>query len=150
MILVALLISNLRAVADSVNKNGFFWSTAIKLEATLNSEDYLIIAATMGLSIFILLALAIEKASTTTFVPSVVANLLHVINCVASLAVPWILCDKTLASPLVCMPMIFAATVLFLKLISYAHTNTVLRGKWLGGEKNFGYPANLTMFDIFR
>jgi hypothetical protein len=148
MILVACVVSNMRAIFDSIMSNGILLLGVVDLSGGLEDNDLLVVGATCCLPAFIVAAFLIEKLSHSA--SSALCNGLHFFNTVGSLAVPWALCDYTGASPLVCGPLIFAATVLFLKLVSYSHTNAVLRRKWVAGETNLGYPQSVTLFDVFQ
>ena len=138
MIVVVAVISNLRTIVDSILSHSDVLKGMADFEATLNPEDLTVLTATASLPVFVITAWAIEKLATTSLSilsTNLVCNLLHTINCTATLGIPWYLCSLTQASPLVCMPMILLATVLFLKVVSYAHANADLRARWIKGEK---------------
>jgi len=158
LILIVAVITNLHNILNNINKHGNLLAKALEFNASLSDEDHWVIASSLLLPLFILLAWAIEKTASSPSVPSGTSKFLHFINCTASLFAPGYVCHHFQANPAVCGPLVFASTVLFLKLVSYAHTNTVLRERWLSmPPRDFSippipssYPNNVTISDILR
>ncbi|GMH59320.1 hypothetical protein TrLO_g1570 [Triparma laevis f. longispina] len=156
LILVVAMVGCLRNIVDNVSKYGNFLTQALKFSLTLESNDYIIVAASALLPFFIVSTYLIEKVGTTTWASVSATKFIQFVNVSASLLVPCYLSHSTQANPAVCGPLIFLATVMFLKLVSYAHTNAVLRERWLtmppreGPPNPTSYPDNVSLFDIVR
>ena len=153
-----MIVKNLQTIIANLNTHGNLLAKLLEINASLEDEDYMVIACGGLLPVFTLLAWAIEKSSTLPAIPSAITRLLHTVNCSATLLVPGYACHYFQANPAVCGPLVFGSTVLFLKLVSYAHTNTVLRERWLSmpprdssaPKISTSYPNNVTIFDIIR
>lgn len=104
----------------------------------LGFQDFIIIVAFLGLWVFVLVAWVIEylAARATLAMSEHVTRMAHFTNCSASILVPCWLIQTTSCHFFFGAPYLFMAIVVFLKLVSYAHTNTVLRMRWLSGDNN--------------
>ena len=106
----------------------------------------------------LIVASLVAFAGSTPYLSNFATKLLQTLNVSASLLVPCAICHYTQANPVVCGPLVFGATVLFLKLVSYGHTNAVLRERWMSMPPRdgkdaaipFSYPNNLSLYDITR
>ena len=167
LLIIVCVVSNLRAGIDSAVRHGNFLAKMMEVQANLTPNDYLAVGCFFVLPLFVFAAYGIERLSTTTHVSNQLSRVMHILNVSGSLVVPCLVTHLSGANPAVGGPLVFMSTVLFLKVFSYAHTNTVLRELWVG-EKNhssaaasakswlepaFGavsYPHNLSLLDIWR
>ena len=159
LILIVTFVSNFRSIVENIETHGNLLTQILNINASLSHADRVVVACAAPLLFtFIILSFFIEKVATSPDISSSTTNILHVINCSLSLLVPGFISHYTEANPAVCAPFVCLSTVLFLKLTSYAHTNTVLRRRWLSGPPRessvlpppTSYPHNVTMYDIFR
>jgi hypothetical protein len=124
LFLLILVLSNFRLVLHSVSQHGFFLDKIPSFhdfsEAPL---DFPFVSALLIVQAFVVGAYAIEKLMVVGLIGNRVGILLHFINCNASLgvvmAIVWYLIDH----PIIGAALILQATITWLKLISYAHSN---------------------------
>jgi len=138
LVMIVCFVSNMRAIVDSVVVHGNIVAKFI-LEVTTNPQsltktDYQIMIAFWSLWLFVVAAFGIEFVAGKTLISSeLVTRSLHFLNCAASLLIPCAVIHITNCNFIFGAPYLFMAIIVFLKLISYAHTNTVLRERWLNG-----------------
>jgi diacylglycerol O-acyltransferase-1 len=163
LFLLILVLSNFRLVLHSVSQHGFFLDKIPSFhdfsEAPL---DFPFVSGLLAVQAFIVAAYAIEKLMSLGLIGNKVGIFLHVINCNASLgvvmAIVWYLIDH----PVVGAGLILQATITWLKLISYAHSNFDYRTapesyKLTGSlvkdldesERNISYPQNISLANIY-
>lgn len=163
LFLLILVLSNFRLVLHSVSQHGFFLDKILSFhdfsEAPL---DFPFVSGLLIVQAFVVLAYAIEKLLAVGLVSNRVGVFLHFVNCNASLgvvmAIVWYLIDH----PIIGAVLILQATITWLKLISYAHSNydyrtapesyklTATLVKDLDeGDTNIIYPQNITLANIY-
>jgi hypothetical protein len=81
LIIIVLLVKNLQTIITNLSTHGNLLAKLLEINASLEEEDYTIIACGGLLPVFILLAWAIEKSSTLPAIPSAITRLLHFLNC---------------------------------------------------------------------
>ena len=158
LVLIVAIVGNIRNIVENVSKHGNFLAQALKFNASLEAIDYYVMGATAALPVFVVASFLIEKAGATPYLSNFATKILQTLNVSASLLVPCAICHYTQANPVVCGPLVFGSTVLFLKLVSYGHTNAVLRERWMSMPPRDGkdaeipssYPNNLSLYDITR
>ena len=163
LFLLILVLSNFRLILHSITQHGFFFDTIPSFhdfsEAPL---DFPFVSGLLIVQAFVVGAYVIEKLMAIGMVGGRVGLLMHVLNCNASLgvvmAIVWYLIDQ----PLIGAGLIIQATITWLKLISYAHSNYDYRtspdshqltGTLVQdldeGDKNIMYPQNITLGNIY-
>lgn len=93
------MVGCLRNIVDNVSKYGNFLTQALEFSLTLESNDYIIVAASALLPFFIVSTYLIEKVGTTTWASVSATKFIQFVNVSASLLVPCYLSHSTQANP---------------------------------------------------
>lgn len=174
LIVTVLVVLHLRLIADNFMKYGLLLDTFRHFGWVLsNPAHWRCFLCCAAMPVFALVALGVERGASARVLPGVVARTAHFINCASCLVVPCMVIRSTASLPPVGMALLMAHSVLFLKLVSYAHVNHALRrenfakrrlskdgqtqqesvssdddGKSLATATCVAYPSNLTMRDM--
>ena len=163
LFLLILVLSNFRLILHSVSQHGFFLDTIPSFrdfsEAPL---DFPFASGLLIVQAFIVGAYAIEKMMVLGAFGDDVGVILHIINCNASLIVVMVIVWYLIDHPIIGAGLVLQATITWLKLISYAHSNHDYRTspesyKLTGSlvhdldddEKKLAYPQNISLRNIY-
>ncbi|XP_010242272.1 PREDICTED: diacylglycerol O-acyltransferase 1 isoform X2 [Nelumbo nucifera] len=124
--IVVLVAVNSRLIIENLMKYGLlmrsgFWFSSKSL------SDWPLLMCCLTLPIFALAAFVVEKLAEHRFISELVVVLLHVLTTTASIIYPIYVilrCDSAVQSGITLM---FFASIVWLKLVSYAHTNHDIR-----------------------
>jgi len=165
---VVMVAMHFRLLVENLMKYGILlapWSAAVSL---FSSRGGHCVVCFLGLPCFALAILLTEVMASKGHIAVPAASATHGFICTLCLAVPIAVIRQTKGSPSVGALLIFSATILFLKLVSYAHVNTALRIRWREtesaeasepnkdgiddseGQELCKYPDNLTVRDLCR
>lgn len=136
--IVVLIAVNSRLIIENLMKYGLliragFWFSARSL------GDWPLLMCCLTLPVFPLVALMAEKLITRKLIGEHVVILLHIIITTSAIVYPVVVtlkCDSAVLSGFVLM---FLASIMWMKLVSYAHTNYDIRVLSKSTEKGAAY-----------
>lgn len=136
--IVVLIAVNSRLIIENLMKYGLliragFWFSARSL------DDWPLLMCCLTLPVFPLVALMAEKLITRKLIGEHVVILLHIIITTSAIVYPVVVtlkCDSAVLSGFVLM---FLASIMWMKLVSYAHTNYDIRVLSKSTEKGAAY-----------
>ncbi|KAK1313704.1 Diacylglycerol O-acyltransferase 1 [Acorus calamus] len=146
--IVVLVAVNSRLIIENLMKYGLlirtgFWFSSKSL------RDWPLFMCCLTLPVFPLLAFMIEKLAYRAFISEPVVILLHVIITTAEILYPIFVilrCDSAVIAGITLM---LIASVVWLKLVSYAHTNFDLRALSNSSKKGeLAYPSHDNYHDV--
>lgn len=163
LFLLILVLSNFRLILHSVSQHGFFLDKIPSFrdysEAPL---DFPFASGLLVVQAFVVGAYAIEKMMVLGVFGDDIGVLLHIINCNASLGVVMVIVWYLIDHPIIGAGLVLQATITWLKLISYAHSNhdyrTCPESYRLTGslvqdldddEKKMTYPQNISLRNMY-
>mmetsp|Transcript_19380 Transcript_19380/g.40098 ORF Transcript_19380/g.40098 Transcript_19380/m.40098 type:complete len:783 (+) Transcript_19380:243-2591(+) len=160
---IVLIVSNFRLIYDTMKKNGILVtvpSASDFLEAPL--RDFPAHSGTLLLNVFVVAAWGIEKLLSRGVLGESVGTFLHLSNAFVALVVPGVVVWAFRPTPGASAGLLMCGTILWMKLISYYHTNSDYR---VGGELSKlssplvtdlaedevskTYPENVTLKNIY-
>ncbi|KAJ8599368.1 hypothetical protein CTAYLR_007027 [Chrysophaeum taylorii] len=119
--------------------------------ARLFSPPWEVMAGGVVLAVAVLSSLVIELQAAGGRIAPHRANAAHVVACASSLVVPTALVATAPARPALHAAWLFAVVVAWMKHVSWAHTNTILRTNRDDDDLDDDeYPRNLTLRDLRR
>ncbi|KAK9275178.1 hypothetical protein L1049_022439 [Liquidambar formosana] len=150
--IVVLVAVNGRLIIENLMKYGWlikpgFWFSSTSL------RDWPLLMCCLSLAIFPLAAFVVEKLVQQKYISEPVVVFLHIIIVTAAVLYPVFVilrCDSAVQSGVTLM---LCACVVWLKLVSYAHTNydmrslakSVDKGDVLSSSSNIDYPNNINL-----
>mmetsp|Transcript_50142 Transcript_50142/g.55953 ORF Transcript_50142/g.55953 Transcript_50142/m.55953 type:complete len:739 (+) Transcript_50142:89-2305(+) len=165
--IIILVVSNFRILLGIMRQYGFvlthgFFSSSEE-EYSFKWEDIVDVHFVSGmamLNIFVILAYFIELGTSQKVLNECSGISLHVINTNLSLLLPMIIVWKYIYHPVNGGILLMSATVLWMKLVSYAHANADLRNFPHRNVENIVqnadedstflcYPCNITITNIY-
>ncbi|TKY54467.1 Diacylglycerol O-acyltransferase 1 [Spatholobus suberectus] len=140
--IVVLVAVNSRLIIENLMKYGWliksgFWFSSLR--------DWPLFMCCLSLVVFPFTAFIVEKLAQRKCIPEPVVVLLHIINTSAALFYPILVilrCDSAFLSGVTLM---LFACIVWLKLVSYAHTNYDMRALIKSVEKGEALPNTLNM-----
>jgi diacylglycerol O-acyltransferase-1 len=137
LMFIVLVVTNFRLILENIIKYGLRFNPLTFMRAALTPAGNLpLLLCWPGLALSALAALGIERAAARRArgarapgagAAEPLVGLLNAANIVAALAAPCYVIHATSAEPLPAFTLTLAATVVWLKLVSYAHVNWALR-----------------------
>nr|ALT83519.1 type I diacylglycerol acyltransferase [Macadamia tetraphylla] len=124
--ILVLVAVNGRLIIENLMKYGLliragFWFSSKSL------RDWPLLMCCLSLPIFPLGAFTVEKSAKHKFIPEPVVMSLHVLICTASLLYPIFVILRCGSAVLFGIALMLLASIVWLKLVSYAHTNCDMR-----------------------
>ncbi|XP_043703493.1 diacylglycerol O-acyltransferase 1A-like [Telopea speciosissima] len=145
LVLVAL---NSRLIIENLMKYGLliragFWFSSKSL------RDWPLLMCCLSLPIFPLGAFMVEKLTQHEFIPEPVVVSLHVLICIASILYPVFVILRCNSSVLFGIALMLFACIVWLKLVSYAHTNNDMRSLTKSTDKGASKSSNVDyVYDV--
>ncbi|CAK0890637.1 unnamed protein product [Prorocentrum cordatum] len=170
---IVLVVINFRLVIANIMKYGILLDPTQLVGVTAASASGSCLLCLLGLPVFAIAALWVELAASRGALAEHAARSAHGFVCALCLAVPIGVIQRSQANPAVGAGLLTMSLTLFMKLVSYAHTNTQLRAlsraqvepaepregrvsddesrvvASVGPDKTV-YPANLSAVDMVR
>jgi diacylglycerol O-acyltransferase-1 len=130
---LVLVISNLRLIVDNLSKYGFlikfpaFSSSNEKINSQSEWEEPKPFQAVIGCLLPIFICYFIEKLASKKILSNSTTLILNIILGFSNIILPCVWVFHSKSHPMACMLYLFEAVVIWMKLISYSHTNRDLR-----------------------
>lgn len=145
--IVVLVAVNGRLIIENLMKYGLliragFWFNSTSL------RDWPLLMCCLSLPAFPLGAFSVEKLAFRNVITDAVATCLHIILTTAEIVYPVLvilMCDSAVVSGFLLM---FIACIVWLKLVSFAHTNHDIRQLTISGKKVDNAPSTDEMDDL--
>ncbi|KAF8036214.1 hypothetical protein BT93_C2043 [Corymbia citriodora subsp. variegata] len=142
--IVVLVAVNSRLIIENLMKYGWLIKTGFWFSSR-SLRDWPLLMCCLTLPIFPLSAFTVEKLAQHKYLPQLVIVCLHIIITTASLLYPVLVilrCDSAVLSGVTLM---LFACIVWLKLVSYAHTNYDMRSLAKSAEKGDIIPNSLNL-----
>jgi len=168
--LIILVFSNFRILLSTTREYGFVLTHLHPNNARnfvfYSWEDILNFPLVYGmalLNVFVVFAYCIELYTSRKIVSERIGTALHIINTNAALFIPIAIIWYQMESPITGLVLLMSATVLWMKLVSYAHANSDYRhhpersnhdctdfiSHVDEASKGLRYPSNITLPNIY-
>ncbi|XP_028751495.1 diacylglycerol O-acyltransferase 1A-like [Neltuma alba] len=142
--IVVLVAVNSRLIIENLMKYGWlikydFWFSSRSL------RDWPLFMCGLSLAIFPVAAFAVEKLAQKKYIPDPVVVLLHVTGTSAAVLYPVLVILRSDSAFLSGIVLMLLACIVWLKLVSYAHTNYDMRAMARSIEKGEALPNTLNI-----
>ena len=124
---IVAVATNFRLVVENFLKYGVLMDPRDIFRGAFSTESAWCLCGLMALPVIMAVAVAIELAATRSVVSDWTIAFLHMMNCILALALPIWIIQRVAFSMAVGIGLLMTSTIVFMKLVSYAHCNADLR-----------------------
>ncbi|KAL1335521.1 hypothetical protein HN51_064384 [Arachis hypogaea] len=142
--IVVLVAVNSRLIIENLMKYGWLIKTDFWFSST-SLSDWPLFMCCLTLLLFPVASFIVEKLAQHKYIPEPVVVILHIIITSTSLLYPIFVILRSDSAFLSGVTLMLFACIVWLKLVSYGHTNYDLRALAKSNEKVEGLPSTLSM-----